>query len=71
MFEKASCPLDEERANQLIEMMTSIDARLRKIERYMFVGRIVASTVIAVAVSLGWFWERAEEIRASLKNFLG
>lgn len=71
MFEKASCPLDEEKANQLIEMMTGIDERLRKIERYMFVGRIVASTVVAFAVSLGWFWERAEEIRAALKNFLG
>jgi hypothetical protein len=72
MFEhKESCPMDADQAAKLLEVVTNIDSRLQKIERYMLIGRVAVGTLAAAAATVWWTVEKAEEIRSALRQFMG
>lgn len=72
MFDREDhCPMDSQQAAKLLEVVTNIDSRLQKIERYMLMGRVAVGTLAAAATAVWWTIDKAEAIRSAIAKFLG
>lgn len=59
----SQCPMTPEQVTQML-------GDIRDMKRYFLIGRIVAWTIGATAVTFLWIFDRAEDIRTTVTHFL-
>jgi hypothetical protein len=55
---------------KLLSTLNSIDYRLKKIEKFMFVGHVVVWTISIMVGALWWLNENIDNLRLIIKDFI-
>ncbi len=66
----SECPLNQEAVEKLLGTLNSIDYRLQKIEKFMFVGHVVVWTIGIMAGAFWWVNENIDNLRLIIKDFI-